>query len=78
MAQQEQLIPIKHGWTHDYEENCLTVKCMKCKPAPDDVRMLIPNFYTQMLFNLMQTLNIVLSFIFELPSIFFTFFYHRY
>ena len=78
MAQQEQLVHIKHGWTNDYEENCLTVKCMKCKPAPDDVRMLILNFYTQMLFNLMQTLNIVLSFIFELPSIFFTFFYHRY
>ena len=40
VAQQEQLDPINH-------ENCLTVKSMKCKPAPDEVRMLIPNFYTQ-------------------------------
>ena len=49
MAQQEQLDPINHGWMHDDEENCLTIKSMKCKPAPDEVRMLIPNFYTQVL-----------------------------
>ena len=35
---------------HDDEENCLTVKWMTCRPAPDKVRMLIPNFYTEMLF----------------------------
>ena len=75
MAQQEQLDPINHGWLHNDKENCLTLKWMKCKPAPNEVRILIPNFYTQMLFNHEQRLNIVLSFIFELPSIFFTFFF---
>ena len=75
MAQQEQLDPINHGWMHNDKENCLTLKWMKCKPAPNEVRILIPNFYTQMLFNHEQRLNIVLSFIFELPSIFFTFFF---
>ena len=72
VAQQEQLDPINHDWMHDDEENYLIVKWMKCKPAPDDVRMLVPNFYTQMPFNHKQTLNIILSFIYELPSISFT------
>ena len=72
MAQQEQLDLINHGWMDDDEENCLTIKWMKCKPATDEVRTLIPNFYTQMLFNHAQTLNIILSFMFELPLIFFT------
>ena len=44
VAQQKQLDRINHGWMHDDEEDCLTVEWMKCKPAPDGVRMLIPNF----------------------------------
>ena len=40
--------------------------------SPDEVRILIPTFYTQMLFNHVQTLNITLSIICELPLIFFT------
>ena len=46
VAQQEQLDTIYHGWMHDGKENCLTLKLMKCKPAPNEVRKLIPNFYT--------------------------------
>ena len=64
---------------HDDEENRLTVKWMKCKSATEEVRMLIHNFYTQMLFNHVQALNIILSFICELPLIFFTLTWiHRY
>ena len=74
MAQQEQLDPVNHGWMHDGEENCLTVKWMKWKPAPDEV---IPTFYTEMLFNQVHTLNIVLSFICEFLLIFFTLFFIR-
>ena len=48
VAQQKQFDPINHDWMHNDEENCLTVKWMKCKPAPDEV---IPTCYTQMLFN---------------------------
>ena len=33
VVQQEQLDPINHGSMHDDNENCLTVKWMKCKPA---------------------------------------------
>ena len=29
MTQQERLDPVNHGWMHDDEENCLTVKWMK-------------------------------------------------
>ena len=29
MTQQERLDPVNHGWMHDGEENCLTVKWMK-------------------------------------------------
>ena len=72
MAQQEQLDPVNHGWMHDGEENCLTVKWMKWKPAPDEV---IPTFYTEMLFNQVHTLNIILSFICEILLIFFTLFF---
>ena len=69
----------RNSWMHDDEENCLTIKWMKCKPPPAEVRMLIPNFYTEMLFNHVQALNIFLSFVCELPLIFFTlFFNYRY
>ena len=37
--------------------------------------MLIPNFYTQMLSNHVQTLNIILSFTCELSLILFTLFF---
>ena len=63
VAQQEQLAPFNHGWRHIDEESCLTVKWIKCKPATDELSMLIPNFYTQMLFNHVQKLNIILNFI---------------
>ena len=76
VAQQEQLDLINYGWMYDDEENCLTVKWMKCKGAPNEVRMLIPNFYTQILLNHVQTLNIILSFICELPLIFFILFFN--
>ena len=46
VAQQEQLDTIYHGWMHDGKENCFTLKLMKCKPAPNEVKKLIPNFYT--------------------------------
>ena len=75
MAQQEQLDPVNHVCMHDDKENCLTVKWMKCRSTPDEGRMLIPNFYNQMFFNHLQTLNIILSFICELPLIFFTLFF---
>ena len=74
MAQEQQLDPLNHGWMHDSKENCLTVKWMKWKPAPDEV---IPTFYTQMLFNQVHTLNIILSFICEFLLIFFTLFFIR-
>ena len=74
VAQQKQLDPINHDWMHDDEENCLTVKWMKCKPAPDEV---IPTCYTQMLFNQVQILSIILNFICELLLIFFTLFLIR-
>ena len=75
MAQQEQLDPVNHVCMHDDKENCLTVKWMKFRSTPDEGRMLIPNFYNQMFFNHVQTLNIILSFICELPLIFFTLFF---
>ena len=46
VAQKEQLDTIYHDWMHDDKENCLTLKLMKCKPTPNEVRKLIPNFYT--------------------------------
>ena len=46
VAQQEPLDTICHGWMPNGKENCLTLKLMKCKPAPNEVRKLIPNFYT--------------------------------
>ena len=46
VAQQEQLDTIYHGWMHDGKENCFTLKLMKCKPAPNKVKKLIPKFYT--------------------------------
>ena len=46
VAQQEQLDTIYHNWMHDGKENCFTLKLMKCKPTPNEVKKLIPNFYT--------------------------------
>ena len=37
---------LNHSWMHNGKKNCLTIKLMKYKPAPKEVRMLIPNFYT--------------------------------
>ena len=74
VAQQKQFDPINHDWMHNDEENCLTVKWMKCKPAPDEV---IPTCYTQMLFNQVQILSIILNFICELLLILFTLFLIR-
>ena len=46
VVQQEQLDTIYHGSMHNGKENCLTLKLMECKPAPNEVRKLIPYFYT--------------------------------
>ena len=78
MAQQEQFNAINHGWMQDDKENCLTVKWMKWKPAPNEARVLISNFYIQMFSNHVQILNVILSFICELPLILFILFFSIY